>query len=166
LATEAPFPRRGELRTRDVRVAYGNKFKALTGVDVSVLDAAHGVPVTARVELGDVRSGRSCRRALVCPSCRACRHLLLARNGRLACAGCHGMRLTRRQREHRTLNWRRGVKEEDALHRLLRPTVVRTKARLAEARRLVRDILAVDQARVRELRQQVADLELCVRAAG
>jgi hypothetical protein len=165
VATEAPFPRRGELRTRDVRVVYGEQFKAMTSVDVLVLDSGHGMPVAARVDLGEVRSGRTRRRALVCPVCGECRHLLLARNGRLACAGCQGVRLTRRQREHRTLNWRRGAREEDALHRLLHPTAEKTRARLMEARRLVRDILATDQARVGELRQQVADLEVCAKAA-
>jgi hypothetical protein len=166
VATEVHFPRRGELRTRDARAVYGSEFKTMPYVDVLVLDAGHGAPVAGRIELSYTPSGLSMRRAFVCPTCRSCKHLLLARHGRLACAGCHRAHLTRRQREHRNSSWTEfGGRREDALLRLLRPTVVRTKARLTDARRLVWDILALDRARVGELRQQLADLEVCVRAA-
>ena len=54
--------------------------------------------MAARIELTLVRSGRSHRRALVCPACRLARHLLLARGGTLRCSTCLQYR-TRRQAE-------------------------------------------------------------------
>jgi hypothetical protein len=162
VATEVVLPRPGELRTRDLRAVYGTELLRMVEVDVLVMDADHGVPVAAHVELADMRAGLRRRRALVCPSCRRCRHLLLARAGVLACGECHRQR-TRRQRYRTMADWcRRSGREEDRLLRLLRPTSSPNNVKLDAARELARDIVISDRARLAGLQEELAMLAACV----
>lgn len=164
LAFEAMAPRRGEVHVRDLRAVLGDDLRELDFVDVLVV-AENSAVVTARVELTDVRSGPSTRRAFVCPACREPRHLLLAREGTLRCSSHYR---TRRQTErHRADFRRRGGLEEDRLLRLLlSPWRRRTEARLIEARRLAKMVLENDRARVDHLHEQLEALKTIIATAA
>ena len=166
-AFEVALPRRGEVTTRDLRAVYGADLQRLEHVDVVVLDADGGMPLAARIELMDVRSGWSRRRALVCPACRRGRHLLLGRGGKLKCSTCHRFR-TRRQTERSCGDFTtRGGLQEDRLLRLMLPRwSAPTSVRLLEARRLVTSLLEKDRARVALLREQLQALRMAVEMQG
>jgi hypothetical protein len=158
------MPRRGELSVRDLRAIYGDGLRTMADVCVLVLDQENVAPVAARVELADRPWGWSRRPVLVCPTCEGRKDTLLARGSSLQCKGCHGQ-LTRQQREKQKANWvRRSGREEDRLLRLLRPTVGPSKVKVAEARRLVDDILTADHARLEELKQQLVELTVALEA--
>jgi hypothetical protein len=163
LAFEVVLPRRGEVTTRDLRAVCGADLQRLEYVDIVVLEADGGMPVAARIELADVRSGWSRRRAFVCPTCRKGRHLLLGRGGKLQCSTCHQFR-TRRQTERTCDDFtKRGGRQEDQLLRLLSPRWRgTTSVRLVKARRLVGALLETDRARVALLREQLEALRMAV----
>jgi len=158
MESEVALPRVGELRLADLKAVYGASLRSMCHIDVLVLDAGGGVPVTARVELGELRAGRGNHCALVCPSCGAGKSLLLARHGALKCRGCHG-HLTRRALEHRSHDWTRlGGGEEDAILRVFQPARHLTPGRLDQARDLAAALVAADQLRVTELQERLATL--------
>ncbi len=157
---EAIAPRKGELRSQDLRAAYGQQLAEVAHVDVVVVADA-GVPVAASLELGDVACGSRTRRAMLCPACGQARHLLLAREGALKCSQCHRRRTRRQLENHRADFQRRGGLQEDRLLRLmLTPSRRGTSMRLQQARRLVRLLLRADRARVAALRARLEDLKV------
>ena len=154
-------PRRGEVRIRDARAAYGEAFNGLARVDVLVLDVEGQAPVAARIELVQVAAGRGVHRAFACPRCREPRLRLIARAGELRCSRCDRTR-TRRQLERTTADWcRRGAREEDRLLRLLATSSL-PDARLAEAGDLVREILTADLQRLEAIWQEVQVIACCL----
>jgi len=164
---EAIAPRRGEVRTRDLRAVYGRQLAELRHVDVVVVAEA-GVPVTARLEIVDVACGHGTRRAIRCPACGQPRHVLVALEGALRCTRCHRHR-TRHQLERHLANWnRRGGKEEDKVLRLLLRTPSATPEGMQEARRLVHLLLDADRARLDRLQQDLRAMTLMLetRQAG
>lgn len=164
---EAIAPRRGEIRTRDLRVALGTYPNVPDVIDVVVI-SEEGTPITARIALTTVPFGWTRRQAFVCPGCQDARHLLLARRGRVQCSRCHRRRSRSQMEKHRA-DWnRRGGKEEDKILRLLLRTPSATALGLKEARRLVRTLLDADRARLDRLQQDLRALtqELETRQAG
>jgi|HubBroStandDraft_2_1064218.scaffolds.fasta_scaffold73534_3 hypothetical protein len=152
------MPRRGQLSVRDLRAVYGSALREMSTVDVFVLAEDDGVPVAARVELGESRWGWNHVTMVVCPTCHACRNILVARAGKLQCTGCHRQR-TRQQLEKRRADWvRRGAREEDRMLRLLQQAVQPTESKVREVARLVHEIVAADHARLDLLRRQLGDL--------
>ena len=126
MGIEAIAPRRGEVRTRDLRATLGEELFILDYVTVTVV-AQTGGAITARVELTDLRAGLRTHRAFLCPSCREPRHLLIliAVEGALKCGKCHRHR-TRRQTEWHLRSWNRlGGQLEDRMLRLLHPRLPR-----------------------------------------
>ncbi len=167
MGIEAIAPRRGEVRTSDLRALLGAELATLECVTVTVV-AQTGGAVTVRIELADLRAGLRTHRALLCPWCREPRHVLIAREGALKCSKCHRYR-TRRQAEWNLASWNRlGGELEDRMLRLLHPTARRTRPRLLEARRLAKTLLAADRQRVEVLREELQALMLCAdtRSAG
>ena len=167
MGIEAIAPRRGEVRTADVRAVLGEEIAILDCVTVTVV-AETGGAVATRIELTDLRAGLRTHRALVCPSCRKPRHrlVLIAMEGALKCGKCHRHR-TRRQTEWHLASWNRlGGELEDRMLRLLHPTARRTPARLVEARRLATLLLHADRARVEQLREQLQLVTVCLEARG
>ena len=156
------MPRKGEVRTRDLRAVYGDRLNELGHVDVVVVADA-GAPVAARIYLMDRTAGRGVQRALVCPACEQPRYVLLAKEGCLKCSRCHRHR-TRRQLERHLASWNRlGGQQGDQLLRLLqRPTARPTPASMQQATQLVRHLLAADQVRTNRLREELASLSAYV----
>jgi hypothetical protein len=165
MGSEVVPPRVGQLRTGDLVAVYGDALRTLTYVDVMVLPGDLGAPVVARVELGDLPSGRSVHRALVCPGCLRCCRLLLARAGILRCKGCLRDR-TPHQRGRTLAGWRRrGGRDGDLLLRLLaHPHRRITAAKVDQARALVASVVAADWARLGRIREDLAAIEVCMDA--
>jgi hypothetical protein len=159
---EVTSPRRGELRTRDVRAVFGPAFLELDSVSVLVLDQYGSTPIATTVELIDMPGGRGAHRAFVCQGCREPRRLLLARQGKLQCRTCHRFR-SRHQAERTLADWRRrGGREEDALFRLLRPGPALTITKVTQAIVLAKEIVAADRMRLTDLQENVAAVRVAV----
>jgi hypothetical protein len=163
MASEVILPRLGQLRTADLVATYGSALRTMTYVDVLVIAETFGAPIAARVELGVLPSGRGAHRALVCPGCLCCSHLLLARAGKLRCRRCARDR-TPHQRKRTLAEWRRrGGREGDLLLRLLaHPTRGLTSAKVEQARALITSLVAADWARLERIREDLVMLQVCV----
>jgi hypothetical protein len=151
------MPRKGEVRTRDLRAVYGDRLNELGHVDVLVVADA-GTPLAARIYLMDRPAGRGVQRALVCPACEQPRYVLLAKDGCLKCSQCHRHR-TRRQLERNLASWNRlgGRQGDQVLRLLLRPTRP-TPARMEQAIRLARQLVSTDRVRAAQLREELSAL--------
>jgi len=161
MASEVAAPRLGELRSSDLVAAYGRSLVNMAHVNVLVL-STNGA-VAARVELGPLRSGIRIHTALVCDGCgRVVRHLMV-QDRELRCRRCSKV-ITNHQRGRTTADWcRRGGREADRLLRLVaNPARRLTPRKLDEARRLARQIIDTDWARVARVREDLA--LLCVEA--
>ena len=163
---EVTVPRKGEVRTSDLRLIHGAAILTMPNVDVVVVADA-GAPIAARIELTTVAFGWTKRRAFVCPACGEPRHVLRSQEGQLRCNRCRDYRhRTRRQTERTCASFRRiGGREEDRLLRLLLPTGRRATNRMTEARRLVDALITMDLAHVELLREKVETLKTVIAPA-
>lgn len=164
---EVAVPRKGEVRTSDLRLIYGAAMLDMPHVDVFVITDV-GAPIAARIELTTVPFGWTQRRAFLCPVCGEPRHVLRSREGRLRCNKCRDLKhRTRRQTERSCVSFKRmGGLEEDRLLRLLLPTGRRPANRMAEAARLMDVIMASNLAHVALLRRKVEALKTVITTAG
>lgn len=154
---EAIGPRRGEIRTYDLRIVFGQELSELKYVDIVVI-AEEGTALTARIALTTECFGRALRQAFVCPRCAKPRQLLLARQGKIQCSTCNRRR-TRRQMERHLASWNRmGGRDEDAILRMVVPPLKPTPMRLHLASQMVRHLLEADYTRVARLREELGAL--------